>query len=124
MSGFTTNFVSVRIYRYGITPELTKDLVYHSANNGDIIVPKGFNTDFASIPRIFWSLIAPIGKHTLAAVLHDFLYTYGYNLGISRKQADKIFYQAMIDSKVARITTNIMWFCVRVFASKHYNKGA
>lgn len=122
MSGFKTNFVNVKIYRYGEMPELTKDLIYET-DSQKFIVPKGFKTDFASIPRIFWTIIAPIGKHTLPAVLHDYLYTDGYKLGISRKQADKIFYNAMIDSHVARITANIMWFCVRVFAFRHYNKG-
>lgn len=119
---FTKNFVSVKIYRYGEMPELTKELVYvHKASGRTFYVPKGFKTDFASIPRIFWNIIAPIGKHTLPSVLHDYLYEYGASLGISRKEADKIFWDAMIDSHVAQITANVMWFCVRVFAKSRYN---
>lgn len=120
MSRFLTNFVCVKIYRYGETPELIENLVYKMNENRIFIVPKGFKTDFASIPRIFWAIIAPLGKHTLPAVLHDFLYTEGYKMGISRKEADKIFYNAMIDSFVNRFTANIMWACVRLFAKNHY----
>lgn len=122
MSGFTQNYVCVKIYRYGEMPELTENLSYY-VDNYVIVIPKGFKTDFASIPRIFWNIIAPIGKWTLPSVLHDYLYSEGYRLGISRKQADKIFYQAMRKSFVAPITANIMWACVRLFARKHYNKG-
>jgi len=123
MSGFTQNYVCVKIYRYGEMPELTENLSYYVDDNYVIVIPKGFKTDFASIPRIFWNIIAPIGKWTLPSVLHDYLYSEGYRLGISRKQADKIFYQAMRKSFVAPITANIMWVCVRLFARKHYNKG-
>lgn len=120
---FKKNYVNVKIFRYGELPQLTGDLEYFDDSIGVIVIPKGFKTDFASIPRIFWNIIAPIGKHTLASVLHDYLYESGYKYGISRKQADKIFYDAMIKSHVSRITANVMWFCVRVFARKHYNKG-
>ena len=123
MSGFTQNYVCVKIYRYGEMPELTENLNYYVNDHYVIVIPKGFKTDFASIPRIFWNIIAPIGKWTLPSVLHDYLYSEGYRLGISRKQADKIFYQAMRKSFVAPITANIMWACVRLFARKHYNKG-
>lgn len=39
-----------------------------------IIVPAGFETDFASIPRIFWVILPPFGQYTKAAVVHDFMY--------------------------------------------------
>lgn len=119
---FNKNYVNVKIYRYGELPELSSELKYHHSDGLDFIIPKGFKTDFASIPRIFWNIIAPLGKHTLPSVLHDYLYTFGHSLGISRKQADKIFFDAMIESHVARITANFMWFCVRIFARKHYCK--
>lgn len=118
---FKKSYVRVKIYNDGL--QLTGDLEYFDDSIGVIVIPKGFKTDFATIPRIFWSVIAPIGKWALPSVLHNYLYDCGYKYGISRKQADKIFYDAMIKSHVARITANVMWFCVRVFAHKHYNKG-
>lgn len=126
MSGFTTDYVDVRIYRWkknnSDMNELLKPLTYICPDGTEITVPKGFKTDFASIPRIFRTLIPPTGKWTNASICHDFLYSEGYKLGISRKKADKIFYDAMIDSHVARITANIMWFCVRAFAYFHYRR--
>lgn len=122
-AGFDKNYVCVKIYRYGKKPQLTSELKYTWTDGTDIVVPKGFETDFASIPRILWNIIAPLGKHTNASILHDYLYTEGYKLGIDRKKADKIFFDAMLHSSVAQITANVMWFCVRLFARKHYNKG-
>lgn len=120
---FTKNYVDVRIFRYGEMPELTKELTYkHKSSGKTFVVPKGFKTDFASIPRIFWTIIAPVGKHTLPSVLHDYLYEHGASLGVSRKEADKIFWDAMIESHVAQITANVIWFCVRVFGFRRYNK--
>ncbi|EAI2953512.1 DUF1353 domain-containing protein [Campylobacter coli] len=38
------------------------------------IVPKGFKTDSASIPRLFWSLFPPFkSEYFSACVVHDFL---------------------------------------------------
>lgn len=39
-----------------------------------IRVPKGFITDFASVPRILHSVLPKTGKYGKAAVLHDYLY--------------------------------------------------
>lgn len=55
-------------------------------------VPRGFVTDFASIPRIFWSILPVDGDYTYPAILHDYLYWYQTT---SRKTADTIFKLAM-----------------------------
>jgi len=126
MSGFKTQYVDVRIYRWtkkeNDRNELLDDLAYENSDGIIITVPKGFKTDFASIPRFLHSIISPNGKWILASILHDYLYDNGYKMYISRKQSDKIFYDAMIDSHTARITANIMWFCVRAFAYFHYRR--
>ncbi len=57
-----------------------------------ITVPEGFETDFASVPRIFWVFISPIDTHAKAAVIHDYCYYYGmYN----RKRSDDIFLEGL-----------------------------
>lgn len=38
-----------------------------------IVVPKGYCTDFASIPRFFHRVLNPVGPHGKAAVVHDWL---------------------------------------------------
>lgn len=39
----------------------------------DVIkIPDGFQTDLATVPRIFWAILPPNGVYERAAVLHDF----------------------------------------------------
>ena len=45
-----------------------------------VIVPRGFVTDGASIPRPLWGLLSPFGVLLEGALLHDFGYQYGYLL--------------------------------------------
>lgn len=61
--------------------KLTTDLIL-TTRFGVIIVPAGFITDFASIPRVFWSIpgFSPSGPLAVAAILHDFAYQHGYLL--------------------------------------------
>lgn len=126
MSGFKTDYVDIRMYRWkpieNDMNELLAPLTYEWTDGTIYKVPKGFKTDFASIPRLLWSIIKPTGKWSNASVLHDYLYDNGYKIGVDRRKADKIFYDAMIDSHVANITANIMWFCVRAFAYFHYRR--
>lgn len=76
-----------------------------------ITVPKGFTTDFASVPRIFWTLIPPDGKYSQAAVLHDYLYVQKIT---TRKKADKIFLEAMKVLKVPFWKRRVMYYAVRL----------
>ena len=62
-----------------------------------ISVPKGFVTDFASIPKLFW-LLPYWAKYNKSPVLHDWLYQSKQIMGkpITRKKADSIFLEAML----------------------------
>ena len=84
-------------------------------------VPADFITDGASIPRPFWPLFSPTGKHMRAAVLHDYLYHQLHSnhddkvRKAQRRDYDKLFYLAMLDSGVARWRAKLMYWAVRVF---------
>lgn len=65
---------------------------------GAVAVPPGFVTDFASIPRIFWSILPPDGDYTYPAIIHDYLY---WEQPVSRSDADTILKYAMEDFKVS-----------------------
>jgi len=72
-----------------------------------ITVEKGFMTDFASVPRIFWAIISPIDTHAKAAVIHDYCYYYApYN----RKISDQIFHEAL---KVLNVPPWKVWCMYR-----------
>lgn len=60
-----------------------------------IHIPKGFETDFASIPRALWRVITPTERHIgKAAVVHDWLYRTPTWQG-TRQQADNELREAM-----------------------------
>ena len=64
-----------------------------------VMVPPGFVTDLASIPRPFWSLLPKTGRYAYAAIVHDYLY-WIQSPGILRPEADDILETAMRDSGV------------------------
>ena len=107
----------------GIHWEVTEEFEYHigSEDSNEIIrVPKGFISDLASIPRIFWSLIGgPWGKYGYAAIVHDFLY---HAQPCSRKEADRIFLEAMQVLGVNRFKRWIMYNMVRIFSGFCWRK--
>jgi hypothetical protein len=80
----------------------------------DIVVPDGFITDFASIPRGLWNIFPPTGKYGHAAVVHDFLYR---NTSMDRKECDDIFLEAMKELKVSWVSRYIIYRSVRRFGS-------
>ena len=85
-----------------------------------IQVPAGFVTDFASVPRIFQSIIPSWGKFGKASVLHDFCYSINFN---SRRWSDIMFRKAMIASGTPTWKVNLMYWAVRVaggFAWRNY----
>lgn len=97
----------------GFPFRLLKPLIYTSLYSGQIFVPKGFKTDMASIPRLLWNLLPPIGTYDKAAVLHDFLYATAPH-GMSRKEADVILNQAMEICGVGSFRRFIIYAGVRV----------
>ena len=79
---------------------VTKPLVYEIGATGEkIIVPAGFVTDLASVPRQFCHLLSNADTYTRAAIVHDFLY---WDQTCSRNEADKTLLAGMIESNVAR----------------------
>jgi len=77
-----------------------------------IVIPAGFETDFASVPRIFWPFISPVDKHGKAAVLHDYLYRKEI---YARHICDKIFLEAMKSIGVSKWKRSLIYWNVRIF---------
>ncbi len=82
-------------------------------------IPAGFQTDFASVPKMFWSIIPPMGLYTIAAIAHDFLY---WDKTYARKFADKVFKALMEFYKVAKIKIIVMYAAVRIGGGRSYKK--
>lgn len=88
-----------------------------------IMAPKGYETDFASIPRVFQFLINPFGEHAEAAVIHDWLYSIG-EIGdaAGRADADRIFSHALKYLKVDPLRRLAMYGAVRLFGGSSYGR--
>lgn len=89
-----------------------------------VFVPGGFETDLASVPRFLWTLIPPFGKHSQAAVIHDFLYKMRKDITFtgpkrSRKECDQIFLDAMKALDVPMWKRQTMYRAVRAFGWAH-----
>ena len=54
---------------------LLAPLIWTGTKGDTFVVPVGFVTDFATIPRFLHWLVSPYGAYTRAAVLHDWLLT-------------------------------------------------
>jgi len=76
-----------------------------------VVVPAGFETDFASIPQPFHWFISKLGRYNKAAVIHDFIYQQGHS--ISRKMADQCFRDGMVDLGVDKWKRTLMYWGVR-----------
>lgn len=100
---------------------LTAPLVYNSNTLcGFIIVPEGFRTDYASVPRlpIIYTLLGNLGNS--AACLHDYLYTEPHMPiplascnPVTRELADKILRGAIIDGMVCGSKETTIWQSIK-----------
>jgi len=86
-----------------------------------VTVPTGFVADFASIPRIFWSLLRPDGEYAYAAVVHDYLY---WTQTRSREEADEILKLAMEDFEIEALKVGAIYGAVRVGGQGAWNGNA
>jgi len=79
--------------------------------DGYLIVPSGWVTDLASVPRtpLAWFLAG--GKAPAAAVTHDWLYK---SHVIPRKDADTVFYDLIRREDYSHATAWLMWSAVRL----------
>lgn len=116
-SSFTTPLI-VSPMPNGREWKLFRSFIYHigsKRSNKIIKVPAGFIFDFASIPKFLWFLPS-WAKFSKASVLHDWLY---HIQDRTRKEADDIFYEAMLVSwrnhRLGALLAYIERLAVRLF---------
>ena len=142
MSSFTSD-LKVKVLENGDKYQLLESFTYYRDKDRDLIlkVPEGYITDFATIPKIFWSIYPPFGKYTKAAVLHDRLCDAYLNketwadvlvsdnlsdearaVKVRRVDADVIFLEAMESIGVPAFTRKCLYFFVRAYAIFKYGR--
>lgn len=103
-------------------------------------VPQGFETDFASIPWFARWLVKTWGRHTNAAVIHDFLYRGGQveknemaiwaseipvaevMPRVTRRGADRIMLEAMKVLEVKRWRQLVIYYGLRIGSNFVWNR--
>ena len=85
-----------------------------------VTVPTGFVTDFASVPRVFWSLLPPDGLYTYPAIVHDYMY---WTQTRPKKDADSILKFGMQDFGVSAATTSIIYEAVSRFGDTAWEQN-
>lgn len=86
-----------------------------------VVVPAGFVTDLASIPRVFWSLLPSDGAYTFPAIIHDYLYwTQIHPRGV----ADRVFRYGMDDMKVSSAVALTIYTAVKVGGESAWTDNA
>ena len=118
MSGFITS-LDVELVSKGRW-RLLSMLAYKSDLAGLIVVPAGFITDFASVPRLPLAYLLTGDTAHEAAVVHDYLYETGTG---TKTQADCVFLEAMASVGEARWRRTLKYWAVRVFGRGKF-KGA
>ena len=88
----------------------------------ETIVPANYQTDLASIPRFYWSILAPDYSEIIGpAILHDYLYECPGKR--TRQDIDWIFYDYLIKNGISYYTAYKIWAAVRIFGGSHFQNG-
>ncbi len=94
--------------------ELDAPLLYVDAAGRLWVVPKGFRTDLASVPRAVPGVLRLFFRGPLqtawAAILHDWLYRMKE---VARRIADAMFYEALRATGESTVGAWMMWLGVR-----------
>lgn len=85
-------------------------------------IPVGFEWDGASVPRAFWFIMPKFGENSVAFLMHDYLYSVGAPSFISRKDADRIMKEDLMDLGVGRFRASLVYRTVRMFGGGHFRK--
>lgn len=114
---FTSELIIKRNISAKNSYELAVPLIWQDGL-GVITVPAGFVYDGASVPRVLSSLVPRFGgRYDRATALHDYLYTAGF---LSRKDSDKLFYEALRFDGVRWVQARLLYYAVRLFGKKYY----
>ena len=100
---------------------LSHDFVIRTPR-GIRVIPRGYITDFASVPRLFWTLIPPVADEIAeASIPHDYFYTKDSD-EVPRKFADECLKEIARVNGASWITAQAAHKAVRLAAKGLYRK--
>lgn len=118
--------------QYDNSWEVNENLSVTLSNGEIIVIPKGFTTDFSSVPEFLWGLLKPFGDFILAPIVHDYLYRSDYmakELGLykARLFADKeMLYISNITNSNKwhnRLDNKLRFWLVRLLGARQFKKN-
>lgn len=95
-----------------------------------VVIPEGYTTDGASVPRAFYNIIARFTDALPAALVHDIRYdppenVYGLKVrALRRSEADSEFYRNLRASGVSRRRAWLAYSAVRAGGWVPWNRGS
>jgi len=104
------------LYLYALTAD------HIDSDYNEFVVPMGFVTNGATIPRWLRKRIYPTGELFRAAVVHDYLY-WSHDL-VTRRQADKIFRRILCNDTDPILRRILLpwpaWLALRITGKKYW----
>lgn len=114
---FLTKLVTSREIEKDYWWVLEQDLVYQTPKY-IIVIKEGFDFDFASIPTFMRGILPKNGvKYDRASCLHDALFA---SNALPFTECNNLFKQACIEDGVDYITTNVMYWAIKIFSKVAY----
>jgi hypothetical protein len=115
----------VRAFADGTNWMLQSPLIHEIRKNSPylVIVPRGFVTDFVSIPKplqLLRGLLPTTERYGTAALIHDYLY---WTQDCTREQADNIMAIAMMDAGVPLLERRIIHEGVKQFGQAGWDEN-
>lgn len=107
------------LYTVPVAPmpkEVGQWVVLHNWSWRDITVEKGFITDLDSVVRIPFIYSHLKGRAVLSPIMHDYLYCCNLK---DRKEADRLFYECMLEEGVKKFHAILIYSGVRIFGGIH-----
>jgi hypothetical protein len=118
--------------------QLVQNWRFKLDNGIEIVLPKGFRFDGASVPRIFWAILSPVGLLLIPGLIHDYGYRFNqiwhlnangeiepYMKQAGRKAWDNLFQSVGIQVNGFALIDFIAWVGVRAggcFAWRKHRK--
>ena len=115
--------------------EVVENWHYKLTDDVELVIPKGFRFDGASIPRPFWAILSPTGLLLISGLLHDYGYMYDqlwqvgprsvaipYQKGAGKDFWDNLFKDVGKEVNGFFLINAIAWLAVAVGGSETWNK--
>ena len=123
---FSTDSV-VLVQQVGGTDDtnwIVKHVLDYEGKTDRFEVPDGFETDFASVPKVFAWFLPRYGRYTRAAILHDTLWQRAKEDKAGWRDADALLRRAMREDDVPFLKRWVMWAAVRWGALVNHKYGS